>query len=280
MEESTNKKVYHVGELAEYFGVSKDTLRLYDRMGILSHKKDENNGYRVYSRIDLICLDYVMRLRELEIPLEDIRMMVSDCTIEHSEAIMQMQDKLLEDRIRKLKNQQAMVRDYQKSFSNAIQNMGQITIKQSQQMICKKINTSLKEVLTDFNEITATHVSRFTFMAPINKFLDDSAWENFQSSDVRGRMLYHAVTLIDDEQFAERPDFPKEKFEVIPPRKCVYAILKTLTNQDYSDFIQVKDFIKQNHFVLADDPMFRALSFLRTSQENGVDYYEFWAPIQ
>lgn len=274
------KSVYYVGELAEYFGVSKDTLRLYDKMGILSPKKDEKNGYRAYSRIDLICLDYVMRLRELGMPLEDIRMMVNACTIERAEAVMQMQDKLLEDRIRKLKNHQTMVRDYQKSFSNAIQNMGEISIRTSQPMILKKIHTSLKEVLTDFNQITSTHVSRFTFMAPKEMFLNEEAWENLQDSAVRGRMLYHAVTLIDDEQFAERPNFPSEKFEVIPPRRCVHAILKTLINRDYSDFIRVKDYIRDNRFVLMADPMFRALSFRRTSQVNGGDYYEFWAPIQ
>ena len=37
------KDLYYIGELAEYFGVSRDTLRLYDKVGILSPKKDEKN---------------------------------------------------------------------------------------------------------------------------------------------------------------------------------------------------------------------------------------------
>ena len=52
------KRKYHIGELAAYYGVSSDTLRLYDKKGILSPKKDVN-GYRVYSREDMIFLDYV-----------------------------------------------------------------------------------------------------------------------------------------------------------------------------------------------------------------------------
>ena len=93
------KDLYYIGELAEYFGVSRDTLRLYDKVGILSPKKDEKNQYRTYSREDFICLDYVMRLRKINMSLEDINMMINDCTIERAEAVMQVQEKILEDKI-------------------------------------------------------------------------------------------------------------------------------------------------------------------------------------
>ena len=56
------KIAYSVGEMAEYFGISRDTLRLYDKMGILSPMKNENNGYRVYSRVDFICLWLTARI--------------------------------------------------------------------------------------------------------------------------------------------------------------------------------------------------------------------------
>ena len=135
-----NKKIeYHVGELAEYFGVSKDTLRLYDKMGILSPVKNEQNGYRVYSRADFICLDYIMRLKSLNMPLDDIKMMINDCTIERAEAIMQVQDKILEDKIEELRRLRIVVQDYQKSFSRVIQNLGQITIEESPTLIFKEI---------------------------------------------------------------------------------------------------------------------------------------------
>ena len=55
---NTDKSEYLVGELAEYFGVSNDTLRLYDKKGICSPQKNETNHYRTYSREDFILLEF------------------------------------------------------------------------------------------------------------------------------------------------------------------------------------------------------------------------------
>ena len=62
---NTDKSKYLVGELAEYFGVSNDTLRLYDKKGICSPQKNEMNHYRTYSREDFILLEFVMRLKQM-----------------------------------------------------------------------------------------------------------------------------------------------------------------------------------------------------------------------
>ena len=158
------KIAYSVGEMAEYFGVSRDTLRLYDKMGILSPKKNEDNGYRVYSRADFICLDYVMRLKSLGMRLEDINMMINDCTIERAEAIMQVQDKLIDEKIRELKSLQMMVRDYQKSFSGAIMQMGEITAKNSPVMIYRDIGDSMKDTMAAFQRLSKEQVPKFTFV--------------------------------------------------------------------------------------------------------------------
>lgn len=280
MTKKDNKRIeYHVGDLAEYFGVSRDTLRLYDKMGILSPMKNEQNGYRVYSRADFICLDYVMRLKSLNMPLDVIKMMINDCTIERAEAIMQVQDKMLDDKIEELKNLQMIVRDYQKSFSKAIQNMDQVVIEQSEPLIYKEVWPSMKQTLLDFKRLTDTHVAKFTFVVPKEKFFEDAFWDNIVDSEVRRKYMNYAITLVDDEHFAQRSDFPHEEFQIIPPQKCVHAILKTYTNCDYSSFIRMKDYIKNNNLVLVGDPMFRTISVRNNSQQS-VDYYEFIAPIE
>src|SRR5699024_572217 len=47
------KKLYSIQEASQILGLSKDTLRYYDRIGIISPFR-ENNQYRKYSRNDLI----------------------------------------------------------------------------------------------------------------------------------------------------------------------------------------------------------------------------------
>jgi DNA-binding transcriptional MerR regulator len=45
----TREKVYRCGELARLAGLSTDTLRHYERLGVLARPPRSTNGYRVYS---------------------------------------------------------------------------------------------------------------------------------------------------------------------------------------------------------------------------------------
>ena len=121
---NTDKSEYLVGELAEYFGVSNDTLRLYDKKGICSPQKNETNHYRTYSREDFILLEFVMRLKQMGMTLDEIKMMVTDCSVEKAEAIMSIEAKKLEDQIKKLQILKDMVQDYRKSYAKVIEHFG------------------------------------------------------------------------------------------------------------------------------------------------------------
>ncbi|MGE7826887.1 MerR family transcriptional regulator [Paenibacillus sp. NPDC093718] len=50
------EKLYSIQEVSQLLGISKDTLRYYDRIGIVSPSR-ENNRYRRYSKNDLIVFD-------------------------------------------------------------------------------------------------------------------------------------------------------------------------------------------------------------------------------
>ncbi|MBR5230601.1 MAG: MerR family transcriptional regulator [Firmicutes bacterium] len=271
------KIAYSVGEMAEYFGVSRDTLRLYDKMGILSPQKNEDNGYRVYSRVDFICLDYVMRLKSLGMPLEDIRMMINDCTIEKAEAIMQVQDRLIDEKIKELKSLQMMVRDYQKSFSNTIMQMGQITVEDSPLMIYKDIGVSMKDTMLAFQQLTKEQVPKFSFILGKEDFLNEKIdWLN---PEARKSAMDYSMTLIDGELLSEQEGFPADKFEVLSPVKCVHTILRFYTDRDYSDLNRVRNYILENGYEVAGSIMLRTVS-VRNNINLSVDYYDCWVPIK
>ena len=69
-------KDYHIGEVAKFYGLTVDAVRLYDKKGILSPPKNNETNYRIYSKEDFVTMDYVMRLRRMDIPLESIRDMM------------------------------------------------------------------------------------------------------------------------------------------------------------------------------------------------------------
>lgn len=273
------KNEYHIGELANYFGVSRDTLRLYDEMGIVSPAKNESNGYRSYSRADLICLDYVMRLRQINLPLADIKMLMNDSTIERAEAVMQMQDKVLEDRIRELRHLQTMVRDYQKSFSDTIQSLGTICVKENPTLLYRDVENSMIDVMSDFNRLESPHVPKFTLVCSSEDIYADTFADRLQTAEDRMLLFRSAITMVDDEDLVHREPEKLKGYQILKPRNCVNATIKCYLNLDYSGFLQVKEYILANDLRLTGDMLVRFVS-VKNNSAKCVDYYEIWAPIE
>ena len=75
-----------IGELAAATGVDVETIRYYEREGLLVPATRQANGYRAYGQAHLEQLSFVRHCRALDIPLADIRRLLgfleasgSDC---------------------------------------------------------------------------------------------------------------------------------------------------------------------------------------------------------
>lgn len=65
---------YLIGDVADMVGLSRDTLRYYEKRGILSSQKAEN-GYRYYTDQDIMYLSHILYQRKMNIGLDDIEML-------------------------------------------------------------------------------------------------------------------------------------------------------------------------------------------------------------
>lgn len=73
-----------IGELAKATGVGIETIRYYEKAGLLPAPVRETNGYRIYSRQHLERLAFIRHCRALDIPLEAVRRLFDHVT--HPEA--------------------------------------------------------------------------------------------------------------------------------------------------------------------------------------------------
>ncbi|TNJ65951.1 MerR family transcriptional regulator [Paenibacillus hemerocallicola] len=65
-------KLYSIQEVSRLLGMPKDTLRYYDRIGIVSPSR-EDNRYRRYSKDDLIDLMNIQIMQYADFSLDEIR---------------------------------------------------------------------------------------------------------------------------------------------------------------------------------------------------------------
>ena len=97
-----------IGEMSERTGLSIDTLRYYERVGLVAPARDETSRHRRYGDKDIRWLEFVTALRSTGMPLEDIRAYLrlylqGDPTFPERQAIMAAQAQRVEDRLAELR---------------------------------------------------------------------------------------------------------------------------------------------------------------------------------
>ena len=70
-------QTYTIKQLADMASVTTRTLRYYDQIGLLVPASTGGNGYRYYDRESLLRLQQILFLRELDVPLKEIRGLLS-----------------------------------------------------------------------------------------------------------------------------------------------------------------------------------------------------------
>jgi DNA-binding transcriptional MerR regulator len=68
---------YTIKTISDLAGVTTRTLRYYDEIGLLIPAEIGENGYRYYDQHNLIRLQQILFFRELDIPLNDIQLIMS-----------------------------------------------------------------------------------------------------------------------------------------------------------------------------------------------------------
>lgn len=99
--------MYRIGALAQASGVSRDTLRFYEREGLLCPEGRSEGGYRLYSEGAFQRLRFIKQAQALGLSLEEIRAVLEvmhegrpPCT--NVRQILRQKVALLEERITQL----------------------------------------------------------------------------------------------------------------------------------------------------------------------------------
>ena len=96
-----------IAEVSERFGISLDTLRYYERIGLIPPVTRNESGIRDYNELDLRRVDFIKCMRSAGLPVEVLIEYVAlvqqgDKTIEARKEILIEQRKLLVDRMNEM----------------------------------------------------------------------------------------------------------------------------------------------------------------------------------
>lgn len=78
---------YTINKLAKMAGVSTRTLRYYDQCGLLTPVRVSSNGYRIYGQKEIDRLQQILFYRELGVPLNEIKNILSSPDFDYGTAL-------------------------------------------------------------------------------------------------------------------------------------------------------------------------------------------------
>lgn len=94
-----------IGEVSQRYDLSQDTLRFYERVGLIPPVHRDRSGYRDYSETDLRWVEFVKHMRGAGLSIDALKqyvglVMQGDETIEARKSILEGQRELLVERMK------------------------------------------------------------------------------------------------------------------------------------------------------------------------------------
>ncbi|BDF33272.1 MerR family transcriptional regulator [Lachnospiraceae bacterium] len=99
------------GEFARLTGVTKHTLFHYDAIGLLCPEVKLDNGYRYYTFSQLDIFEIISSLKELNMPLQEIKAYVDGRTPESLLKLFERENLIIEERMQKLRQIQRWMKE-------------------------------------------------------------------------------------------------------------------------------------------------------------------------
>lgn len=115
------KKYFSVGEAAKAVRTTSETLRHYDRIGLVRpSKKDEWTNYRYYTEQDIVRLNTVRALQLMDLPLQEIKKVLEYDNLEKIVAFLVQAEKKADEKIAALQYSKSKIQlakvDYERKL--------------------------------------------------------------------------------------------------------------------------------------------------------------------
>lgn len=110
-----------IKEMEEMTGLARSNIRFYEKEKLIEPKRNEKNGYRIYSEEDVRQIKKIAYLRTLGVPVEAIQKMIrGEATLNH---VLKLQNKKLEKELLELEQAKQLCSRMLKEEALTFQNL-------------------------------------------------------------------------------------------------------------------------------------------------------------
>ncbi|WP_062109846.1 MerR family transcriptional regulator [Bacillus niameyensis] len=145
--------MYTIGQVANFLGVTRDTLKYYEEKELVKPRYDEESGYRKYNQFDIHDVMTINFYRELDIEIKKIQEIRQSKSLANLEYILaEKEAKILEElEYKKLLLKQ--IKSVKEDYSKIQEHLGKFTVKEMKPL-------EIKGELTDYTAFNEYEIIR------------------------------------------------------------------------------------------------------------------------
>jgi DNA-binding transcriptional MerR regulator len=115
---SNHSKLLKIGEVSKQTGIGIETLRFYEKSGLLDKPARTQSGYRLYRADVLERLEFIKRAQALGFSLDEIKRIIEEK--KEGESPCAEVREIVRNRLRELDERMEMLKKYRKDLSHAL----------------------------------------------------------------------------------------------------------------------------------------------------------------
>lgn len=264
---------YRIGEVADFLSLTKEGIRYYEKKGIITSVRDENNDYRYYPRFEITKLKHIRALQSIGYSLDEacalsirIDWNNSDAFDEKLRELDQKEADLKRVR-RQLEEQKRVIRQYKS---------GQIELRERPDYLFLPRVPAEDSAQSQRDKAFISHLRRvekvWTASIPLVTLYAKHFDEDLNPViDVMGSAV--------DAQNARELDLPTEGTICIPGGRFICYVVAGIYEEGLS-IEPVLDFIRENHLTISGSTYgaLRLMNRLPNGKMEGL--FELFFPVQ
>ncbi|MEG0958025.1 MAG: MerR family transcriptional regulator [Erysipelotrichaceae bacterium] len=187
---------YSIGETAMIHGISKQTLIYYDQISLLKpHHYDPYNHYRYYTMEEFATLDIILLLKEIGVPLNQIKSYLNHRNVKQSIDLFKQQEAKLEKKIRSLKHLQAKINNKLRVFQDYNESSQEVDVVFLRHQPLQHIIEMKLDAPGDLSQLDIATKKLMQYMKKKNYIFNYQIGTTIDETELKNGEYYHNQTL-------------------------------------------------------------------------------------
>ncbi|HCX63167.1 MerR family transcriptional regulator [Sedimentibacter sp.] len=240
------KDYYKIGEISNLYGIGVDSLRYYERIGVLKPRRGEN-GYRMYNLKDIYKLNIIRDLRQLNFSMEQIKNYLAHQSIDNTLALLQEEIEWIQGQLKKLRSTEQIIQSRLNALLTARNSTtGIFTVKAFPDRMCLRLNTNItrdEEIDFAIKKLHHKHENKIYDIG--NQSIGAALSIDDLNKGITGVFRYVFFIL---------KEKTKEYDFILPAGQYLSFLYKGSYNQSADRIKETLSYIEENGYHILDDP--------------------------